>query len=529
MSADQFRELGHRFIDWIADYWQRVDTLPVLSQAAPGQVFHALPEHAPEQGLGPAGWEEFFRDLERIVMPGITHWQSPNFFAYFPANVSGPAVLGELLSAGLGVQGMLWQTSPACTELEMRMMDWLGEAIGLPSEFLFSGRSPATGGTGNRGKGGGVIQGTASEAALVAMVAARRRAVKAGADAAALVAYTSEQAHSSILKAAMICGLAADASDRHGLRMVPTIEDHSMDAGVLERMMREDIAAGRVPFFVCASVGTTGSTAVDRISEVAAAIRAAHDSVFAGANGDQARETPAPARSAGSPRNPWLHVDAAHAGAACICPEFRWMLDGVEHADSFCFNPHKWLLTNFDCNCFWTRDASALVDAMSVTPEYLRNAASESGQVVDYRDWQVPLGRRFRAIKLWLVMRHYGVEGLRAQIRQHVRLAGLFESWVRADERFEVCAPRTVNLVCFRLRPRPGEDAGATDGRNRSLMQRLNASGKLYLTHTSLPVWRDGARAMGESMVVLRMAIGATSTTEKHIQQAWQEVRASAD
>ncbi len=498
MSPEEFRRIGHQFIDWIAGYWERAESMPVLSQSRPGEVFDSLPAHAPEQGLDATGWDSVLGDIDRLIMPGITHWQSPNFFAYFPANVSGPAVLGELLSAGLGVQGMLWQTSPACTELEMKMLDWLGEAIGLPESFLWKSRSV----------GGGVIQGTASEAALVAMVAARSRARGAAGGAQAdgkLVAYASEQAHSSILKAALICGLCQDASDKRALRLVGTGPDHAMDLADLERVMTMDILAGDRPFFVCASVGTTGSTAIDPLRGIAATISKVCASLGAA--------------------RPWLHVDAAHAGAACVCPEFRWMLEGVEQADSFCFNPHKWLLTNFDCNCFWTRDHRAIVEAMSVTPEYLRNAASESGRVVDFRDWQVPLGRRLRAMKLWLVMRHYGTQGLQAYIREHVRLGELFESLVLGDDRFELCAPRTMNLVCFRLRPEDTDLPAETDQRNRSLMERINASGKVYLTHTALPVWTGGKRVPGSTRLVLRMAIGAARTREEHVRGAWEVIQ----
>jgi aromatic-L-amino-acid/L-tryptophan decarboxylase len=479
MNPDEFRALGHRMVDWIADYWGRVGMgqHPVLSQVRPGDVLAMLPDHPPMEGMGATSdWDSVFRDLGEVILPGVTHWQSPNFFAYFPANASGPGVLGELLSAGLGVQGMLWATSPACTELETRMLDWMAEMIGLPASFM------------SGGEGGGVIQGTASEATLVAMLAARKRAEGGAGD---LVAYASTQAHSSVMKAAMIAGVARGPDDRERVRLIEVDEKCAIRPEALERAMREDLAAGRLPFFVCATVGTTSSGGVDSISGMARAVQALGRST--------------------TPRRPspgaWIHVDAAWAGAACVCPEHRWMLEGVERADSIAFNPHKWLLTNFDCNCFWTRDRRAIIGALSVTPEYLRNKASESGAVIDYRDWQVPLGRRFRALKLWFAIRHYGVEGLRAHVREHVRIAEVFEGLVRGDDRFELPAPRSLSLVCFRLR-----DEG--DAGNRELLERINASGKAYLTHTVL----DGR-------FVLRMAIGATLTREEHVRGAWALIR----
>jgi aromatic-L-amino-acid decarboxylase len=496
LTPDEFRALGRKVVDQIADYMERVESLPVLSRAKPGQIAAALPEHPPERGLGPDGWDEVFGDLEQIILPGLTHWQSPHFFAFFPCNASGPAILGEFLSAGLNVNGMLWATSPAATELEIRTLDWLAEMIGLPESFR------------STGAGGGVIQGTASESTLVAMVAARGMALRAisspprsqtpehGPEGRAmLVAYASTQAHSSVVKAAMVAGLALGPEDRRNVRLIETDATHAMRPDLLAAAIREDRAAGRTPFFVCATVGTTSSTAVDPLRTIGDVL-------------DEAGDPPI-----------WLHVDAAHAGCACVCPEMRWLLDGVERADSLCFNPHKWLLTNFDCDCFYVRDRRPLLEALSVTPEYLRNAASEAGAVVDYRDWGVPLGRRFRALKLWLVIRHYGVEGLRAYIREHLRLAALFESLIREDPRFEICAPRTVNLVCFRLTG----DGPSGDARNRALLDRLNASGRLYLTHTTL------RPAGGPERVVLRMAIGAATTQERHVREAWAHIRAAAD
>ncbi len=489
LTPEEFRRLGHRMVDWIADYWGRLESFPVRSPVAPGEVAAKLPAHPPEAGLaGAEGWEAIFRDLEEVVLPGLTHWQSPSFFAYFPAEASGPAVLGELLSAGLGVQGMLWSTSPAATEVETRVLDWLAELTGLPEGF----RSTS-------GTGGGVIQGTASEAVLVAMVAARERVRRRGTPVdAPLVAYASTQAHSSVLKAAMLCGVARGAEDRVHVRMVETDGAYALRPEALERALREDLAAGRHPFFVCASLGTTSSGAFDALAPIGAVLERT------GARGSGA----------------WLHVDAAWAGAALVCPEHRGMLAGIEAVDSFAFNPHKWLLTNFDCNAFYVRERKALLDALSVTPEYLRNAASETGAVIDYRDWQVPLGRRFRALKLWFVLRHYGAQGLQAHIREHVRLGGLFASWVAADARFELAAPRSLSLVCFRLRPLPGEAPEATDARNRQLLERVNATGRLFLTHTVLP-GVDGA----PPRYVLRLAIGATRTEERHVRAAWELLR----
>lgn len=487
MHPEEFRALGHRVVDWIADYWSRVGRFPVRSQSRPGDALAKLPAHPPEKGLGgTAGWEAVFQDLESIILPGLTHWQSPSFFAYFPSHASGPSVLGELLSAGLGVQGMLWSTSPACTELEVRMMDWLGELVGLPESFS------------SRAAGGGAIQGTASEAALVALVAGRGRLRSRTPEAGPLVAYVSTETHSSILKAAMIAGIAREAEDAVHVRRIDTDARHALKPAALRAALREDRAAGREPFFVCASLGTTSSGAFDPVGAIADVLE----------------------EEGFTRRGGWLHVDAAWAGSAFVCPELRQGLDGIERADSFAFNPHKWLLTNFDCDAFFTRDRAALIQALSVTPEYLRNVASASGSVVDYRDWQVPLGRRFRALKLWLVLRHYGAEGLRAHIREHVRLATLFDAWVSSDARFEIAAPPSLSLVCFRLRPLPGELPKDTDARNAALLERLNASGEAFLTHTVLKS-PDGA----PPRYVLRMAIGATQTEERHVLAAWKRLQ----
>jgi len=467
MTPEAFRLAGHAAVDWVADYMARVESFPVLAQTPPGAVRARLPAGAPQIG---EPFEAMLADLADIVLPGITHWQSPNFFAYFPANASGPAILGDLIASGLGVQGMLWATSPACTEVETHVLDWLVDMLGLPAAFK------------STGTGGGVIQDTASSAALCALLAARERATgfeanERGTGGFELVAYTSSEAHSSMEKAVKIAGLG-----RRSLRLVAVDDAFAMRPEALSRAIAEDRGAGKLPFFVAATVGTTSSTAIDPVVDIGAICR---------------RE------------NLWLHVDAAHAGSAAVCPEFQHLHDGLDAADSYCFNPHKWLLTNFDCDCFFVADRAALIRTLSVLPEYLRNEASASGAVLDYRDWQVPLGRRFRALKLWFVIRHYGIEGLQRHIRAHVALAREFAGWVRADPDFELCAPAPLNLVCFR------HTAG--DALNQRLMDALNASGKMYLTHTRLG-----------GTFVLRMAIGATRTEHRHVAAAWALIREKA-
>ena len=464
MSPEEFRRHGHAAVEWVASYLERLETFPVRSRAAPGDLRAALPAAPPERG---EPFDVILADVERLILPGITHWQSPNFFAYFSGNASPPAVLAELVSAGLGVQGMLWVTSPACTELETHVLDWLADALSLPEAFT------------SRGAGGGVIQDTASSATLCALLAARDRVTDGAATErgtpAGLTAYASSQAHSSVEKAVGVAGLG-----RKQLRIVDVDETFAMRPGALDAAIRADRATGRVPCFAVATVGTTSSTAVDPVRAVAEVCRR---------------------------HGVWLHVDAALAGNAALCPEFRPLQDGLELADSYCVNPHKWMLTNFDCDAFYVADRAALLRALSILPEYLRNQATEAGAVIDYRDWQIPLGRRFRALKLWFVMRSYGLEGLRRHIRHHVDLARQFAEWVRADARFEIVAPVPLSLVCFRLR--------GADEPNERLLAAINATGEAYLTHTRL----DGR-------FVLRLAVGATFTTARHVEAAWRRIRA---
>jgi aromatic-L-amino-acid/L-tryptophan decarboxylase len=467
MTPEEFRRHGRAVVDWIADYYERVENLPVLSPVQPGEVRAKLPPGPPAQG---EAFEEILKDVDRIILPGITHWQSPNFFAFFPANASGPSILGELLSAGLGVQGMLWATSPACTELETHMLDWMADMVGLPEKFK------------STGAGGGVIEDSASSASLCALLAARERATKficneKGGDGR-LVAYASTQTHSSVEKAVKIAGLG-----RQNLRFIEVDGQFALRPELLADAIRKDRRAGLIPCYVCATIGTTSSNAIDPLPQIGEICR---------------RE------------GIWLHVDGAMLGTAAVCPEYRYLQTGIECADSYCFNPHKWMFTNFDCDCFYVADRASLIHTLSVLPEYLRNKATESGAVIDYRDWQVPLGRRFRALKLWFVIRHYGVEGLRTLIRRHVELGQKFAQWVREDKRFELAVPPPMNLVCFR-------HVGG-DEVNQKIMDQLNRSGKLYLTHTKL-----------QDRLTLRFCVGQTHTEESHVQRAWKLIQSTAE
>ena len=483
-QLDVFRRDGHALIDWIADYWTALQQQPqqfrVMSAAKPGDVAAALPREIPQSGRP---FAEVFAETHDAIMPGITHWQSPSFFAFFPANTSPPAVLGELFSAGLGVNGMLWATSPACTELEQHVLDQLAGLCGLPKKFMFAS-----------GTGGGVIQGTASEAAVVVMVAARKRLADRGSTGKPVV-YCSTQAHSSIVKAAMITGIAAGPDDTVSVRQIPVDSARAMYPARLKEAIEQDLAAGRAPCMVTATLGTTSSLAFDDVLAIAAICRK---------------------------HSVWLHVDSAMAGAAAVCPEFRWMLTGLEHVDSYCFNPHKWLLVNFDCDCLYIADKAALTSAMSITPEYLKNAASTAGAVVDYRDWQIPLGRRFRALKLHFVLQSYGIDGLRQYIREHVRLGAIFAALVKADARFElVDHSRGMNLICFRSRPLPNEKPEQTDVRTKALLDRINAGGHAYLTHTVIPYVVHGDPT---ARTVLRLSIGSTFTREQHVRATWEVI-----
>ncbi len=469
VTPDEFRQNGYALIDWITDYIEGIEQLPVSNPAIkPGDVRSMLPAHPPTL---PEPFDAVLKDMDAVIVPGLTHWQHPSFFAYFPGNSSYPAILGELASAGLGVQGMSWVTSPACTEVETLMLDWMQELLGLPEGF----RSDSV-------AGGGVIQGSASEATLAAILAARWRItvgdVNVSADTTRLVAYTTSQAHSSIEKGLRIAGIGTSH-----MRLVPHDDQFAMRADALQRMITDDRTNGLIPFFVCSSRGTTSSTAFD--------------------------PTPAIGEICQT-EGLWLHVDAAMSGIAALVPELRWVNDGLELADSYCTNPHKWMGVNFDCDLFWTTDRASLLGALSILPEYLRSKALETGAAIDYRDWQIPLGRRFRALKLWFTLRCDGVAPAQAMIREHVRLTqGLADS-VAADDRFQIDAPHPLNLLCISLR----SGSEATD----SLIAAANETGQALFTRTVL-----------NGLVSLRFSIGGRLTSERHVAQGWALLQSLAE
>ena len=467
MHPDEFRRHAHELVDWMADYFARVGELPVTPPVRPGDIRRQLPDAPPEGG---EPFEALFADFQRIILPGMTHWNHPGWFAYFPGNNSPPSVLAEMLTATMGAQCMSWATSPAATELEQVVMDWLRRMIGLPPGFT------------------GVIQDTASTATLVALLSARERATEGEAGSRGLLAagrqltvYASREGHSSIDKGVQLAGYGLER-----LRHIPGDAAFALDPAALDRAIADDRAAGLTPACVVATIGSTSSTAVDPLAAVAEICRR---------------------------HGVWLHVDAAYAGAAAIVPELRHHFAGIEQADSLVLNPHKWLLTNFDCTAYFVRDVDALLRACRISPEYLRTAYDP--EVVNFRDWGLQLGRRFRALKLWFVIRSYGVEGLRAVIRGHVALARELAGWVEAEPGFELMAPVPFGLVCFRWRPE-GRSEPELDRLNEALLARVNASRRVHLTHTRL-----GGR------YTIRLVVGQRETTRERVREAWELVRAA--
>lgn len=459
MTPEEFRVHAHALVDWMADYLDRVGSLPVQAQVSPGEVRHALPASPPEDG---EPFETIRAEFEHLIMPGITHWNHPGWFAYFPCNNSPPSILAEMLTATLGVQGMSWATSPAATELEQLVMEWLRQLLVLPPGFT------------------GVIQDTASSATLVALLTARNR--WSDAPTASLVAYASDEANTSVFKGMRLAGFAEGA-----VRRIPVDGAYAMRADALRDAMQRDRAAGLTPAAVVATIGTTSSAAIDPV-------RAIGELCIA--------------------EGAWLHVDAAYAGVAALLPECAQLFDGIELADSYVTNPHKWLLTNFDCSAYFVRDTAALQQMFATSPAYLRTHEDDS--VVNFREWGIPLGRRFRALKLWFVLRSYGASGLRTFLRTHRQLAASFAARIDAHADFQRLAPVHFGLVAFR-HVLPGLDDGALNAHNRSLLDRINLTPDLRLSGTEL-----------QGTFALRLSVGQWQTEARHVEHAWRVIQEAA-
>ncbi|GAA0182968.1 decarboxylase [Lithospermum erythrorhizon] len=499
LDPEEFRRQGHMIVDFLADYYQNIEQYPVRSQVEPNYLRDRLPKSAP---YAPEPIEKILQDLHKDILPGLTHWQNPNFFAHFPSSGSVAGFLGEMLITGFNVVGFNWISSPAATELENVVMDWFGGMLKLPGSFLFSGG------------GGGVLQGTTCEAMLCTLTAARDRMLKKiGKERIGeLVVYVSDQTHFSLQKACQIAGL-----NRDNIRVVPTTIgfEFSLQPGLLRSVIEADVAAGLAPLYLCATVGTTSTTAADPIGPLC----------------EVAQEF-----------GVWVHVDAAYAGSACICPEFQHFLEGVEGANSISLNAHKWFFTTLDCCCLWVKDPNALIEALSTNPECLRNHASDSKKVVDYKDWQISLSRRFRALKLWMVLRSYGVSNLRNFIRSHIKMAKHFEALVNTDNRFEIVVPRNFAVVCFRVTPcaikkhdnyvpadstpkkqdnyfgETKDDVSVVNEFNRKLVDHINESGQAYLTH-----------AVVGRVYIIRLAVGGSLTDYRHVDNAWNLIKDLTD
>lgn len=462
MNSEDFRTYAHEVVDWMADYLDSIESYPVKARTNPGRVLEQLPIHPPKNG---ESFQTIFKDFQNVILPGITHWQHPKFFGYFPANSSRASVLAEMLTATLGAQCMSWLTSPAATELEDRVMGWLREMIDLPEHFT------------------GVIQDTASTATICALLTAREKKSDFQVNKTGLqrphkyTVYCSSEGHSSIEKAVKVIGLGSD-----NLRKIPVDDTYAILTGRLHNQIEEDREKGFIPLAVVAALGTTGSTAIDSLKKIGEIT---------------------------TKYNIWLHVDAAYAGTALVLPEYRWMIDGIKYVDSFVFNPHKWMFTNFDCSAYFVKDPEALVRTFEILPEYLKT--NEGKPVKNYRDWGLQLGRRFRALKLWFVIRNYGVAGLQDKIRKHISMAQDFARTIDNASDFELMAPVPLNTICFRYHPSRIDEPEKLNEVNEALLGHLNASGKLFVTHTRL----NGA-------YVIRMVIGQTEVEPRHIDEAWE-------
>jgi aromatic-L-amino-acid decarboxylase len=465
MDNREFRKYAHELADWMADYFQDIEKYPVKAQTEPGEIIGQLPLSPPRNG---ETMDKILADFKKIILPGMTHWQHPSFFAYFNANNSYPSVLAEMLTAAMGAQCMIWQTSPAAAELEERVMQWVAELIGLPDSFT------------------GVIQDTASTASLCSLLTAREKYSDYKINERGFEAennytvYCSTEAHSSIEKGVKIAGFG-----KNNLRKIEVDKNFAIIPAALEAEIKKDKKTGFRPLAVIAACGTTGSTAIDPLRPV----------------GEICRK-----------QNLWLHVDAAYAGTALVLPEKRRLIDGIEYADTFVFNPHKWMFTNFDCSAYFVRDKGALIRTFEILPEYLKTKEGE--QVNNYRDWGIPLGRRFRALKLWFVLRDFGVEKLQEKIRSHLAWAQNLSGQIEASEDFELLAPVPLATICFRYKPPGVEEENLLNDLNSELLESLNKTGKIYLTHTKL-----------NGKYTIRLVIGQTQLKEDHVIKAWELIR----
>ena len=468
ISNDEFRKMAHEVADWMADYYSNIESYPVKSEVQPGDIIADLPDSPPIDG---ESIPSIMQDFKNKILPGITHWQSPNYFAYFPANASYPSLLAEMLTAALAAQCMIWDTSPSAAELEEQMMKWLIEMTGLPESWS------------------GVIQDGASTATLTSLLTAREQKTDFSInrdgypDGKKFRVYCSSEAHSSIEKSAKIAGFG-----KNNVVKIPVDRELSMIPEALEKAVKEDISKGFIPLAVVAAIGTTGTTAVDPISDIGLIC---------------------------SKYKVWFHIDAAYAGTALVLPEYRWMIDGISRADSFVFNPHKWMFTHFDCTAYFVKDSEALVRTFEILPEYLKTFSR--GKVKDYRDWGIPMGRRFRALKLWFVIRNYGVSGIQDRLRSHISIAEKLEGWIADDNNFELLSRRLFNVVCFRYNPKSGKEVQDLNQMNEQLEKELNASGKIFLTHTKV-----------EGDYTLRMVVGQTYVELSHVETAWKLIQKTA-
>jgi aromatic-L-amino-acid/L-tryptophan decarboxylase len=468
INLEEFRKYAHQLADWIADYYQNIESYPVKSNVKPGEIFNSLPDMPPAYG---ESMDKILMDFQYAIFPGITHWQHPNFYAYFPANTSYPSILAEMLVTAMASQCMIWETSPAAAELEEKVMNWLKSMIGLPANFE------------------GVIQDTASTATLVSILTAREKFTdylindQGFTGNEKLRLYCSTETHSSIEKGAKIAGLG-----RKNIVRIEVDDTLAMRSDKLREAIENDLKQGLKPFCVVATLGTTGTLAIDPLHSIAHICEEF---------------------------KLWLHVDAAFAGTALVLPENRWMTIGIEKADTFVFNPHKWMFTNFDCSAYFVKDRESLLKTFEILPEYLKTKTR--GTVNDYRDWGIQMGRRFRALKLWFVIRNFGVEGIKDLVREHIKIAKQLAEKIKTSDNFVVIEPQHLNVVCFRYHPGKIQVDEDLNKLNMQLMYKLNESGEIYITHTKV-----------KGLVTLRMVVAQANVQEKHVIKAWELVKSTA-